>query len=188
VSIRDILERHRTSLGQFIRFGMVGLVGVVVNQSVLVAQNVIARDAFGVNRENPVWPIPFTDLSVRNYHVYAIVAFLVANFGNFLLNRYWTFRTGVRAAMWREYWPFLAVGLTAQGLGLLLMTALMHTGSPITLPSSVFDDSSGLRNKLYWANLIVIVCVTPVNFVLNKVWTFRRAGGKPRDDKPEAVR
>ncbi|MDR1833945.1 MAG: GtrA family protein, partial [Propionibacteriaceae bacterium] len=94
-----------------------------------------------------------------------------ANFCNFLLNRHWTFQGG-KAALWREYLPFLAVGLGAQLVGFLLMTALMNPTSPICLPDSVFDDSSGLRTKSYWANLIVIVGVTPINFVLNKLWTF----------------
>ena len=188
MSIHDLIERHRTSLIQFVRFGVVGGVGVVVNQTVLVTQNVVARDMFGTDRENPVWRIPFTDFNVRNYHVYAVVAFLVANFVNFVLNRYWTFRTGKRAPFLHEYWPFLVVGLVAQGIGLLIMTALMNANSPIVLPSSVFDDSSGLRNKLYWANLITIVCVTPINFVLNKLWTFRLARNRhAKADEPEAV-
>ena len=60
-----------------------------------------------------------------------------------------------------------------QMVGLLLITALMHPHSPIGLPSDVFDNSTGFRTKLYWANLITIACVTPINFVLNKLWTFR---------------
>ncbi len=193
MSISELYARFRTSIFQFVRFGAVGLVGVVVNQAVVVALNVFFRDEFAIDRENALWQIPFTVFNVRNYHVYSVVAFLAANFVNFMLNRYWTFRTGKRAAMWHEYWPFLVVGLVAQCIGLLIMTALMNPTSPIELPSSVFDDSSGLRNKYYWANLIMIVCVTPINFVLNKVWTFRFVrnrhahvdGLKP--SKPEVV-
>ena len=88
---------------------------------------------------------------------------------------------GRRAPLWREYWPFLLVGLASQVVALLLITALMHPDSAISLPSDVFDNSSGFRTKLYWANLITIVCVTPINFVLNKLWTFgavRRAHRK----------
>ena len=48
----------------------------------------------------------------------------------------------------------------------------MHPDSPIALPASVFDDSTGFRTRLYWAQLIVIGLVTPLSFVLNKVWTF----------------
>ena len=175
MTVRDLYLRYRPSLIQFLRFGLVGAAGVVVNQTVLVCVNVIFRDFAGVNQNNAIVRIPFTDFNVRNYHVYVVVAFLVANFFNFMLNRHWTFRTGERAPLWHEYWPFLVVGLAAQAVGLLLLTALMHPDSPISLPSSVFDDSSGFRTKLYWANLIVIVCVTPLNFVFNKLWTFRFA-------------
>ena len=100
------------------------------------------------------------------------IAFLVANLSNFQLNRTWTFKSNLAAPWWREYWPFLAVGLGCQVIGLALLTLLMHPGSPISLPSDVFDDSSGLRNRLYWAQLVVIAVVTPLSFVLNKLWTF----------------
>ena len=59
-----------------------------------------------------------------------------------------------------------------QVLGLALLTLLMHPDSAISLPRDVLDDSSGLRNRLYWAQLIVITVVTPLSFVLNKLWTF----------------
>ena len=56
----------------------------------------------------------------------------------------------------------------------------MHPHSPVSLPTSVFDDSSGLRNRLYWSQLIVIGLVTPLSFVLNKLWTFAAVrGGRP---------
>ena len=48
----------------------------------------------------------------------------------------------------------------------------MHRGSPLALPAGLLDDSSGLRTRLYWAQLIVIAVVTPMAFALNKVWTF----------------
>ncbi len=173
MSLKDLYARHRHSLVQFFRFGLVGGVGVVVNQGVLVLSNVIGRDMVGVRAGGVFLDLPFTDLNVRNYHVYVMIAFLVANLANFVLNRYWTFRSENRASFWHEYWPFLLVGLGAQMVGLVLITALMHPDSPIGLPSDIFDDSTGLRTKLYWANLITIACVTPVNFVLNKLWTFR---------------
>lgn len=172
MSPKDFCHRHRHSLVQFLRFGLVGGVGVVVNQVVLVATNVIARDGFGLGHDDVLLRLLPTSYNVRNYHVYVMIAFLAANFCNFLLNRYWTFRSEKRASLWREYLPFLIVGLGAQMVGLLLITAFMHPNSPIGLPSDVFDNSSGLRNKLYWANLLTIACVTPVNFVFNKLWTF----------------
>jgi len=188
VTFHDVYARHRHSLIQFVRFGLVGVLGVLVNEGVLALTNVIARDGFGEHHDDVIVGIPLTEYNVRNYHVYVLVAFLAANFFNFMVNRYWTFRTGGRAPLWHEYWPFLVVGLGAQAVGLLLMTALMNPTSPICLPSSVFDDSSGLRTKLYWANLIVIVCVTPINFVLNKLWTFKFARNRHlRRDETEVV-
>ena len=100
------------------------------------------------------------------------MAFLVANLWNFQLNRSWTFRSAGHSRWWGEYWPFLAVGLAGQAIGLALLTVLLHPGSPLALPTSVLDDSSGLRSRLYWGQLIVIAVVTPLGFVLNKLWTF----------------
>jgi putative flippase GtrA len=48
----------------------------------------------------------------------------------------------------------------------------MHPSSPLALPASVLDDSTGFRTRLYWAQLIVIGVVMPLSFVLNKLWTF----------------
>ena len=66
-------------------------------------------------------------------------------------------------------------------MGLALLTLLMHPDSPISLPGEVFDDSTGLRNRLYWSQLIVIAVVTPLSFVLNKVWTFAAVRSRDRD-------
>ncbi|MDR1711432.1 MAG: GtrA family protein [Propionibacteriaceae bacterium] len=173
----DLLERLRPSLVQFAKFALVGGGGVIVNQCVVVACNVVARDFFGVTREDALFRIPFTEFNARNYHLWSTLAFVIANLFNFMINRHWTFK-GTRGPFFKEYGPFLAVGLFAQGFGLLILTALMHKDSPISLPASVFTDSEGLLNKYYWANLITIVCVTPINFVINKLWTFRRRSSR----------
>jgi putative flippase GtrA len=57
----------------------------------------------------------------------------------------------------------------------------MHPYSPVSLPMDVFDDTTGLRNRLYWSQLIVIALVTPLSFVLNKLWTFAAVRGQRRD-------
>jgi putative flippase GtrA len=125
---------------------------------------------------------------VRWYHVYSTLAFLVANLWNFQLNRTWAFQSSRHAGWWKEYWPFLAVGLLGQAVGLLLLTALMHPQSPVALPTSVFDDSSGLRTRLYWAQLIVIGMVMPLSFVLNKVWTFNAVRALHREEREERAK
>jgi putative flippase GtrA len=163
----DTLRRHTRNALQFGRFALVGGTGVAVNLVVLV---LVKR--LGPQPEDALFALAPTAFHVRWYHVYSTVAFVVANLWNFQLNRWWTFRSARHSAWWREYWPFLAVGMLGQAIGLVLLTLLMHRGSPLSLPTGLLDDSSGFRTRLYWAQLIVIVVVTPLSFVLNKLWTF----------------
>jgi putative flippase GtrA len=163
----DGMRRHRRNALQFVRFSLVGGTGVVVNLIVLV---IVKR--IGPPPENAMLALSPTGFHARWYHAYSTIAFLVANLWNFQLNRRWTFRSAQHSTWWKEYWPFLAVGLLGQALGLVLLTVLMHHGTPLSLPTDPLDDTSGLRTRLYWAQLIVIVVVTPLSFVLNKLWTF----------------
>jgi putative flippase GtrA len=162
-----LMTRHRRNVGLLVRFGVVGASGVLVNLLTLV---VLRR--YCPHFDDAVLALGSSGFNLRWYHVYSTIAFLVANLTNFQLNRTWTFKSNLAAPWWREYWPFLAVGLGVQVVGLALLTLLMHPSSAISLPRDVFDDSSGLRNRLYWSQLIVIAVVTPLSFVLNKLWTF----------------
>ncbi|GAB3074457.1 hypothetical protein GCM10027053_45290 [Intrasporangium mesophilum] len=162
-----LFVRHRHNWVLLARFAAVGLSGVLVNMLTLIVLKKLGPDL-----RDAIVGIPGTDFNVRWYHVYSTIAFLVANLWNFQLNRSWTFRTSHRAPWLREYLPFLAVGMLGQVVGLVLLTLLMHPNSALHLPESVFDNSTGFRTRLYWAQLIVIAVVTPVSFVLNKLWTF----------------
>lgn len=168
-----LFVRHRHNWLLLIRFGLVGGSGVLVNMLTLIVVHKI-----GPYEDSVFLDLPLTDFNVRWYHVFSTIAFFVANLSNFQLNRTWTFKSGKHAGWFGEYWPFLLVGLIGQGIGLGLMTLLMHPGSVIALPRSVFDDSTGFRTRLYWAQLCVIALVTPISFVLNKLWTFRAVRGR----------
>jgi putative flippase GtrA len=162
-----LFVRHRHNWVLLFRFAAVGASGVLVNLLTLVVVKKL-----GPAFEQAIVGLPATEYNVRWYHVYSTIAFVVANLWNFQLNRTWTFRTTRHARWWHEYWPFLAVGLLGQVVGLVLLTLLMHRNSPIHLPTTLLDDSTGFRTRLYWAQLIVIGVVTPISFVLNKLWTF----------------
>lgn len=159
--------RSAKNWAELFRFAVVGLSGVLVNMAVMVALTLIGPDP-----EAAVVAIPASEFHVRWYHVFSFAAFLLANAWNFQLNRAWTFRS--IGSWWREYSAFLGVGVLAQVLGLGILTLLMHADSPISLPRSVLDDSSFLVTRVYWAQLITIGVVTPVSFLLNKLWTFTR--------------
>ena len=56
---------------------------------------------------------------------------------------------------------------------LVIIAGLTHPESPIYLPDPYFHEQAGLRSRFYWAQLITIVVTMPINFVVNKLWTFR---------------
>jgi putative flippase GtrA len=169
--VQALWARYGNSLRQFLKFGLIGGAGAVVNQVVVIVCNVLGRDLFGVGYDSPLVNLFGSAFHLRYLQLYAVIAFLVANMFNFILNRYWTFRGHARAPFFKEYAPFLLVGSVAALVGVVLLTWLTKSDWPLSF--SYFDDSTGLRNRLYWANLIQIVLVMPVNFVLNKVWTFQ---------------
>ena len=67
------------------------------------------------------------------------------------------------------------------------MTLLMNPTSPLELSPRIFDSSTGVRNQLYWANLIGIFVAMPVNFVVNKLWTFKAVRVSRVPDKYELL-
>ncbi|WP_219106318.1 GtrA family protein [Austwickia sp. TVS 96-490-7B] len=156
------------------KFGLVGGSGVIVNLAVVV----VLQKLTGMNDHQvrealfQLWP---TSKSVRVYHLFAMAAFVVANVWNFEINRFWTFGGENRASR-KRLLRFFAVGLVAQLFGLFIMTLLMTPGSLFGLPRDVFDGSTGLRRPLYWAQLIQVLCTTPISFVLQKLWTFASLG------------
>lgn len=171
-----LLGRFDSTVRQFLKFGLVGGAGVLVNMAVYMVANQVAIHAFGSHEYDAFLPLPGTERAIRNYIVYAVLAFLVANLFNFVWNRRWTFKDhhGEAAPFWKEFLPFLLVGSVAQVLGLVILQLLMNRNSPLYLSADYFTDGSPFwSRRAYWAQLIQIVCVMPINFLVNKLWTFR---------------
>ena len=179
----NLFNRYRKSLGQLVKFSIVGASGVLVNLIVAFAAKKISPyfwpDAADVS--NVILPIAGTHYNIRWYMVFSVVAFVVANVSNYQLNRMWSFKSKHHANWFREFFPFFTVGLLAQLIGMILERALMNDGSPIELPTSIFDNSTGLRTKWYWAHLIMICVTIPISFILNKFWTFRAIRKHPAE-------
>jgi putative flippase GtrA len=91
-----------------------------------------------------------------DYHVAAVAAWLVAVLNNFVLNRHWTFDARDGVARFQAI-RFLMVSLVAFGVSLLILTALVEGG--------------GLSKVL--AQAIAVAASTPLNFLGNKLWSFR---------------
>jgi putative flippase GtrA len=90
-----------------------------------------------------------------HYLVAAACSFLVAVTNNYLWNRVWTFR-GERGHIGYQGLRFLVVSVASLGANLLILHGLV---------------SAGLDKVA--AQAIAIVLVTPLNFVGNKLWSFR---------------
>jgi putative flippase GtrA len=90
-----------------------------------------------------------------HYAYAATVSFLVAVTNNYLWNRAWTFRDQ-RGHLGFQGLRFFVVALVAYGANLAILSALIALG----------------MNKVL-SQAIAIVLVTPLNFVGNKLWSFR---------------
>jgi dolichol-phosphate mannosyltransferase len=91
-----------------------------------------------------------------HYAAAATASFLVAVTNNYLWNRLWTFRDQ-RGHVAFQGLRFLVVALVAYVANLGILSALIASGT----------------NKVT-AQAVAIVLVTPLNFVGNKLWSFRR--------------
>ena len=88
----------------------------------------------------------------------AFVSFLVAITNNYWWNRHWTFRgqKGHFAYQGMRFAVVSAVALAAN-LGILRVLVALGVGKVL-------------------AQAIAIIAVTPLNFIGNKLWSFRRGG------------
>lgn len=85
------------------------------------------------------------------------LGFIVSVLTNYYLNRRWTFRSqGVVA---KELPKFFTVSLAAYLVNLAILTLCLQSFHLGANPSQV----------------IAIACVMPINFALNKLWSFRTA-------------
>jgi putative flippase GtrA len=91
-----------------------------------------------------------------HYLVAAACSFLVAVTSNYTWYRHWTFRDE-RGHVGVQGMRFFVVSLASLGANLLLLEIL------VTLGTSKFVGQA-----------IAIILVTPLNFVGNKLWSFRR--------------
>jgi putative flippase GtrA len=92
----------------------------------------------------------------HHYSVAAAVSFLVAVTNNYTWNRLWTFR-GQRGHIAYQGLRFLVVALIALAANELILAALVAAGMGEVV-----------------AQAIAIALVTPINFIGNKLWSFRR--------------
>jgi putative flippase GtrA len=91
-----------------------------------------------------------------DYRVASVVAWLVAVINNFVLNRHWTFDARAGRAHFQAL-RFLVVSLVAEGCSLLLLTLFVEGVGIAKIP----------------AQALAVAASMPLNFLGNKLWSFR---------------
>jgi putative flippase GtrA len=92
-----------------------------------------------------------------HYLLAATCSFVVAASSNYILNRIWTFHDR-RGHVGVQGLRFFIVSLGALGANLIVLHLLI---------------TFGLHNHRTIAQSIAIIVVTPLNFIGNKLWSFR---------------
>lgn len=134
---QSLITSGRTG-NQFLRFSLVGSSGVLVNLAVYTAAIYLLS-----------W----------HYLTAATLSFLVAMTNNFILNRYWTFKSHQKgqAGAGGQYFRYSVVTL----FGYLVNMALLW----------VFID--GLHWHEVLSQLLAIMVTTLSNFLGSKLWAFK---------------
>lgn len=162
---------RRRHLLEFLKFGVVGGSGVLVNMVVAIIMN--RANGGAQNSQRILFNLFGTPWNFRFTSLVWLVSFLVANITNFQLNRSWSFKRERRRGWWAEFWPFFSIGAIAALAGMFIKIALTNQTSPVYLSSGFFHGQTGLHSREYWAQIITIIVTMPINFVVNKLWTFR---------------
>jgi putative flippase GtrA len=103
------------------------------------------------------WRLIAGDTPTVSKYLGNLLGFVVSVMTNYYLNRRWTFRSS--GAVSSELPKFFTVSIVAYLVNLAVFSIALH--------------ALHLSDNL--SQLVAIACVMPINFVLNKLWSFRGA-------------
>ncbi len=149
---RDLIERSSAARASAALTRTRGALGRRHNWYQLARFCTVGASGFVVNLA--VYTVLLRGLGVH-YLAAATCSFLVAVANNYTWNRLWTFR-GQRGHVAYQGLRFLVVSTLALAANLTILHLLVRVGMDKVL-----------------AQAIAIVLVTPLNFVGNKLWSFR---------------
>jgi putative flippase GtrA len=157
MSVHSVLRRILSR--RFLKFGTVGVSGIVVNQGVLfLAQEYIFHVSHVQGEVNWLG----LNLSLG-------IAIFLATLNNFFWNRLWTWAD--RKQHYDRPWA-LQFGQYTMSCGLSIALQVMFTN--LMAPHIYY----------IYANFIAIVFTSVLNFVLNDIWTFGRIKLLAKSERP----
>lgn len=148
----------RSIIGQFTRFGLVGLVGLVIDIGVfnLLRATVLSPDVYD---EGPL--------------LAKVISVSLAIAANWIGNRYWTFRTQRRTQLVREGIDFAVVSVG----GMLIALGCLWFSHYVLGFTSAFADNIS-------ANVIGLGLGTAFRFWLYRTWVFAPGSGSGTAERP----
>lgn len=137
----------RALFGQFVRFGVVGLVGVVVDVGIfnLLRLTVLAPELI---HEGPV--------------IAKVISTSIAIVTNWIGNRYWTFGSMRRSHVLREGLEFALVSVGGMGIALLCLWVSHY----------LLGFTSALADNIA-TNIVGLGLGTAFRFTFYRIWVFR---------------
>ena len=137
----------RALFGQFVRFGVVGLVGVVVDVGIfnLLRLTVLAPELI---HEGPV--------------IAKVISTSIAIVTNWIGNRYWTFGSMRRSHVLREGLEFALVSVGGMGIALLCLWVSHY----------LLGFTSALADNIA-TNVVGLALGTAFRFTFYRIWVFR---------------
>ena len=145
----DLLERYR-----FIKFGIVGASGVVVNLTVLYLGHEYLFNAIEASYKKP--------------YLSLALAIALATLNNFTWNRLWTWADRVKTLEADEIQP-VSLRLLGMEFGQYVTASAFGSGLQYVL-TLLLSGSMDYRV----ANIIAIIAASVSNFLANDRWTFKR--------------
>ena len=131
------LPYKKNVIKEFVKFGVVGGIGTLVNIAIL----------YLLTEEAGVY-----------YMISAIFYFIVAMYGNFLLNKLWTFNEIIEFGIGRKYLQFSLVSISA----LLVNLFFLYIFTEVLVIYYIVSQ------------ILAIGIALIINFLGNKIWTFSK--------------
>lgn len=145
------LENKKRELARFIRFGIVGTIGSIVD--------------FGfLNLLTLVFNVPFL--------VSSVISFSLAVVNNFILNRIWTFSGSRKEPITKQLLQFGLVSV----IGLLIRTPLLAWLEKVLVPMAEKYVPNFLTPTIIAHNVSLAIAIGVVllwNYFANRFWTFK---------------
>ncbi len=152
----------RALVAQLARFGVVGLVGLVIDVALF---NVLRLTVFSPDEvaEGPL--------------LAKTVSTAVAIVANWIGNRFWTFRAHHGRRLWREFAEFVVVSLGGMAIGLLCLWVSHY----------VLGFTSVLADNIA-SNVVGLALGTAFRFALYRLWVFAPRDGARQAEAVSAPR